>query len=95
MLNDESWLLLDEIKTYFVQGTILHEYAERFVSMAAASIPPSRDCWLELCRQILKEVEGEDTSLASYPAGIAMAMLVEKNKLARTWLSKAKKLRAL
>jgi hypothetical protein len=93
LLNTESLLLLKEIKTFFEEGTELHECAERFESMAAAEIPPSKDCWLALCLQIQKEIDREDKSLAPYHAAIAMGVLVQSNKSAASWLAKARKLR--
>jgi hypothetical protein len=94
LLNKEALLLLKEIKTFFQEGTELHECAERFESMAAAEIPPSKDCWLALCQQIQKEIDREDKSMAPYHAAIAMGVLVQSNKSATAHLANARKLRA-
>jgi hypothetical protein len=94
LLNEESFLLLKEIKTFFQRGTILYECAERFESMAAAEIPPSKDCWLALCLEIQKEIDREDKSLAPYHAAIAMGVLVQSNKSATAHLANARKLRS-
>jgi hypothetical protein len=94
MISDRE-LILKEIKTFFQRGTSLYECAEHFESMAAAVVPPSKDCWQELCLQIQKELDKLDTTSVSYAAGVALGVLVESNKSAIKWLLKAKKLRSL
>jgi hypothetical protein len=94
LLNKEALLLLKEIKTFFQEGTVLYECAERFESMAAAEIPPSKDCWLALCQQIQKEIDKLDKSMDQYHAGVALGVLLHSNKAANAHLANARKLRS-